>query len=148
MCWNEHWTRNGRRTKVNISLIHFVFPDKTSCVFPDKTSFVFPDKTSFVFPDNIHVFPADLNDLLLSKERVLQNNSLDLKSLRLKLDNMVAERNTYEQTLHEMNGRHVKQAREEYDSNEASRRRLMNHIVTLRLTVATLHESNGGEHVG
>ena len=94
------------------------------------------------------MFPADLNDLLLSKERVLQNNSLDLKSLRLKLDNMVAERNTYEQTLHEMNGRHVKQAREEYDSNEASRRRLMNHIVTLRLTVATLHESNGGEHVG
>ena len=89
-----------------------------------------------------------LNDTLLSIERKVHNYKLDIDSLRLHVTTAERERNAYEQTIHATNARHLKHAQEEYESNEKTRKELMNHIITLRITVATMHAGSGGGAAG
>jgi hypothetical protein len=80
-----------------------------------------------------------LNDMLLSADRKNQNSKLELDTLKLHVETAERERNDYEKTLHVTNARHLKQSKKEYEANEKARKELMNHIITLRITVATMH---------
>ena len=82
-----------------------------------------------------------LNDVLLSMDRKMQSMKLDVETMRLQLEITDRERNATEKTLRATQTRHLRQSREEYEENEKVRKTLMAQIVTLRVTVATMHAS-------
>ena len=82
-----------------------------------------------------------LNDTVLGMDRKMQSMKLEIETNRLQVNTAERERDATEVTLRSTQARHIHNSKNIFVENENIRKSLMNNIITLRVTVATMHAS-------